>query len=142
MYDSLRLLVEDVSAEAGIPARDILGPWQHRGVSRIRQVCFALSLDVLHASAPEVGRLFSRSPNTVLDGAVRGRMLIKRDDDARRIFETVGIVHRDRFRLALIGELELMNRTIARYRRRAFVIAGLLGVDGAALDEREVAAAE
>jgi hypothetical protein len=139
MLDPLRLLVEDVSAETGMPAADILGPWQRRGVSRIRQVCFALGIDVLHASAAEIGRVFNRHHTTVLEGAVRGRMLMKRDYDARRLAETVGVIHGDRLRLSLIGELEMMNRTIAKCRRRAHVIAGLLGIEGAERQEAEAA---
>jgi hypothetical protein len=139
MDGSIRLLVEDVATEFGVPAKDILGPWQQRRVSRIRHLCFALCIDVLRANGAEVGAVFGRSANTVLEGAMRYRMLLKNDESARLVFEKVAAIHGERFRLSLLGELDFMNRMVTRYRRRAHVIAGLLGIEGAERQEAEAA---
>jgi hypothetical protein len=137
--EEIRLLVAEVAQETGVSARDILGPSQTLPVARARHLCFTVAVDVMRATRAEVGIAMNRSDATVHEGTQRGRKRLLWDTEFRRVHETVSASYRDRYRLALIGELELMNRTIARCRKRAGVIAELLGLGS---EEQRAEAAE
>ena len=141
--DQIRMLIEDVAGELGIDSRLIRASAPTRIGSRARDLCWLVAVDALRIRQVDVAAVFGCAPGSIAIALnQRARKLLDTDIETRRIYETAAALFRERSRLALLAELEVMNRTIARYRKRAAVIAGLLGVGGTVTEEQESEAAE
>lgn len=138
MTAAIQSIVQDVAREFGVEARDIVGPYRYAELARARRLCYLLVRDLLHVGASEIGRAIGkRHESTVAAGWHAAQAELSRDDEFRRVYDTVRINHRERADLTLVSELRDINRTIRALQKRAALIAEKLG-----LTEEQAQAAE
>ncbi len=65
---TLRAILDEVSAEFGVPVPEILSPWREERLLPARHAAMALARRLTKLSTPQIGRAMRRDHTTVLAG--------------------------------------------------------------------------
>ncbi len=65
---TVRAILDEVSAEFGVPVPEILSPWREARLLPARHAAMALAKRLTKLSLPQIGRVMRRDHTTVLSG--------------------------------------------------------------------------